>query len=69
MNEIEQLKSLLDSNGPAVPLYVLARYCNCTSASIQNYIRGRSTPNGTKRLSIQEGLRAYKETIDTIIKE
>lgn len=52
MNEIEQLKSLLDSNGPAVPLYVLARYCNCTSASIQNYVRGRSTPNGTKRLSI-----------------
>lgn len=69
MNEIEELKHLLDLNGPAVPLYILARYCHCTGASIQNYISGRSIPTGSKLIGIKDGLRAYKQTINQIIKE
>lgn len=69
MVEIEELKLLLDQNGPAIPLNILARYCGCTRTSIQNYIQGKSIPSGTKLLGIRKGLKEYKETINKIIKE
>ena len=29
-------------NGMGIPLTVLAKYCNCTSVSLHNYIYGKS---------------------------
>ena len=67
MPELEILKKLIKEAN--VRKDVLARLCNCTPASIQNYIQGRSIPSGTKLLSIREGLKNYKALINSIIEE
>lgn len=53
MNDILKLKQLLNLGIPAT---VLARECQCSPASIQNYIIGKSIPSGTKQINIKEGL-------------
>lgn len=50
-----------------VPLVVLAELCDCSAASIKNYISGASLPNGSRIKAIEEGLKRYKETINRII--
>lgn len=66
MNDILKLKQLLDLG---IPMTVLARECQCSPASIQNYITGKSLPNGTKALGIKEGLEHLLGTIEAIIRE
>lgn len=67
MHEVEELKRLVSE--AFVRQDVLARFCQCSPASIQNYIRGTSTPNGSRTIAIKEGLRKYKEMINQIIRE
>lgn len=66
MDDILKLKQLLDLG---IPTTVLARECQCSPASIQNYIIGKSLPSGTKSLGIREGLRHFTEKINSITKE
>jgi len=67
MNEIEILKHLIYD--AKVQLNVLAQFCNCSPSAIANYIRGASIPSGTKLIGIKEGVRKYKELINSIIME
>lgn len=66
MDDILKLKQLLDLG---IPMTVLARECHCSPASIQNYIIGKTLPNGTKALGIKDGLKHFTETINSITKE
>lgn len=66
MEDIPKLKKLIEFG---IPLWLLARECHCTSASIQNYVSGRSLPNGTKSITIKEGLAHILETMEAILKE
>lgn len=66
MNDILKLKQLVELG---IPMTVLARECHCTPTSIQNYITGRSLPNGTKSLGIKDGLKHFTETINSITRE
>ena len=67
MMEIEQLRRLI--NEANVQINVLAQLCHCAPTTIYNYARGTSIPNGTKLLNIREGLKKYKELINSIIME
>lgn len=66
MREVQQLKQLLDFG---IPINVLARECHCNPASISNYVKGQSLPNGSKILAIKDGLRHIIQTLNDIIKE
>ena len=67
MIELEMLKRLIyEAN---VQTNVLAQFCNCSPASLTNYIRGTYLPNGSRLMAIREGLKKYKEMIDNIIRE
>lgn len=63
MDEVMKLK-LLEEFG--MPLNVMARECHCSSTSIRNYISGASLPNGSKLMSIKEGINHMAETITQI---
>jgi len=66
MDDILKLRQLVEFG---IPMTVLARECHCTPTSIQNYVIGRSIPNGTKALGIKDGLRHFTEKINLITKE
>ena len=67
MKEVEELRRLV--NEALVRQDLLARLCQCSPASIQNYIHGTSLPSGSRMIAIKEGLRKYKEMINQIIEE
>ena len=67
MPEVEELQKLVDI--AHVRKDVLAQFCNCTPTSIQNYVKGYSVPNGTKLMGIKDGLKKYRELINSIIVE
>lgn len=59
---IEKISWLTDKEyGMGIPLTVLARYCNCTSISLHNYIRGKSLPTGRILSYIEKGLENLKQ--------
>ena len=66
MDDILKLRQLVEFG---IPMTVLARECHCTPTSIQNYVIGRSIPNGTKALGIKDGLRHFTEKINLITRE
>lgn len=66
MEDILKLKQLVEFG---IPMTVLARECHCTPTSIQNYMTGRSLPNGTKLIGIKDGLNHFTETINSITRE
>lgn len=66
MDDILKLRQLVEFG---IPMTVLARECHCTPTSIQNYVIGRSLPNGTKALGIKDGLKHFTETINSIMRE
>lgn len=66
MNEAEKLRHLNDFG---IPVHVLARECQCAPSSIQNYMKDRSVPNGSKQITIKDGLDRLLNTITQIIKE
>ena len=66
MEEITKLRRLIDFG---IPVVVLARECYCTPASIQNYLSGRSVPNGNKIIGIRNGLNKMVSTLEAIVKE
>lgn len=66
MNEAEKLRHL---NEFGIPVHVLARECHCAPASIQNYMKDRSLPNGSKQMAIKDGLNHLLNTITQIVKE
>lgn len=66
MEDILKLRQLVEFG---IPMTVLARECHCTPTSIQNYITGKSLPNGTKLIGIKDGLKHFFESIEAIIRE
>lgn len=64
-NWIEIIRRLIEE--AEIPLYIIAKKCKCTPTCIQNYLHGRSTPNKTKRSTIYQGLKQYRQIIDEII--
>jgi hypothetical protein len=66
MNEVEKLRRLNDFG---IPVHVLARECHCVPASIQNYIKERSIPSGSKQIAIKDGLNHLLNTITQIVEE
>jgi len=66
MDDILKLRQLVEFG---IPMTVLARECHCTPTSIQNYVIGRSIPNGTKALGIKDGLKHFTEKINLITRE
>lgn len=69
MNTSDLIKKIIwltdKENGMGIPLTVLAKYCNCSSVSLYNYIYGRSMPTGRISSYIEEGLRKLKENFMT----
>lgn len=66
MNEVEKLRRL---NELGIPVHVLARECHCVPASIQNYMKERSIPSGSKQIAIKDGLNHLLNTITQIVEE
>ncbi len=66
MEDILKLRQLVEFG---IPMTVLARECHCTPTSIQNYITGKSLPNGTKLMGIKDGLEHILNTIEAIVRE
>ena len=67
LEEIKKLQYLIEQAN--VQINVLAQFCGCSPSAIANYVRGVSTPSGTKLLMIRSGLKKYKEMINRIIGE
>jgi transcriptional regulator with XRE-family HTH domain len=65
LEEIRKLRLLIEQAN--VQTNVLGQLCGCSPSAITKYIRGISSPSGTKLLMIREGLKKYKEMIDEII--
>lgn len=66
MKEITQLQRLYDFG---IPVTILARECNCSLATMHNYIHNRSIPTGTKMLEIKNGLKQMLNKIYQIVEE
>ena len=66
MHEVEALRRLHDFG---FSVATLARECHCSQAAIAKYLSGQSLPNGSKTMSIKDGLEHILNTIEAIIRE
>ena len=66
MKEVEMLRALKECG---ISIALLAQECNCSRATIINYINGASLPTGTKQILIRDGLKNFVNKLTEIIEE
>lgn len=66
MKEVEMLRALKECG---ISIALLAQECNCSRATIINYINGASLPTGTKQILIRDGLKNFVNKLTAIVEE